>query len=347
MRWDNLYVAGVGAYLPARVETAEEAIAAGRYTRERLELNGYRAAHVAEPAEIGPVLASIAGRQAVQRSGVPHDEFAVVAHSYINHQGYDLWVPASFVQRETVGGTALAFEVRAGCNSFLAAVEAAASFIAARPSGPSAALVTGGDSFRLPYIDRWASHEQNVDSDGGAALVLSTRGGFARVRATCSYSDPSLEPTSRPAAPPTDAPFQSGRTIEPDTTLHELMMSGELDMDDVVARISAGVQHSLKQVLHEAEIELSDVRFFLHQQLAETIAEHGIYGLLGIERERTAYDWGKDHGMVGVVDTVLGLDHVLAERDPQPGDFVVMQGAGAGYVWTTVVLEILERPSWV
>lgn len=347
MRWDSLYVAGVGAYLPATVETAEEAIAAGRYTRERLEANGYLAARVAAPDEIGPVLAAKAGRQAVERSGLPHDEFGLVAHTYINHQGYDHWVPASFVQRETVGGTGLALEVRAGCNGFLAAFETAAAHLAARPAGPSAALVTGGDTFRLPYIDRWSSHEQNVDGDGGAALALSSKGGFARVRASYSCSDPSLEPTSRRGSGPTAAPFLDGRTIEPDTTLHELMMSGELDMDDMVARIAGGVQHSLKQVLHEAEAELSDVRFFLHQQLAETIVTHGIHGLLGIERERTAYDWGRRNGMVGAVDTVLGLDHVLSERDPRPGDLVVLQGAGAGYVWTTVVLEILERPSWV
>jgi 3-oxoacyl-[acyl-carrier-protein] synthase-3 len=37
---------------------------------------------------------------------------------------------------------------------------------------------------------------------------------------------------------------------------------------------------------------------------------------------------------------------VLATRDPRPGDVVVLQAAGAGYVWTTVVLEILEIPGW-
>lgn len=342
MRWDSLYVAGIGTYLPEREETVEEAVASGRYSTEKQAMNGYRAVRIAEQHETGPVMAVTAARQAVARSGVAVDQFGVVLHSYVGHQGFDMWTPASFVQRETIGGNAPAFEIKQGCNGFMVALEAAASYISVGRPGATAALVTGGDSFRLPYIDRWASHDQNVDGDGAGAVVLSTRGGFARIRATYSYGDPTLEPMARPAGPWTDTPFPGGRTLE----FANSKRNEAIDLDDVVQRVSAGVQHSLKQVLHDAEVELSDVTFFLHQQLAETIAVHGIYGLLGVDRATTAFDWGKDIGMVGSVDLVLGLNHVLETRNPKPGDLVVLQGAGAGYVWTTAVLEILEPPTW-
>lgn len=345
MRWDNLYLAGVGTYLPEQVETVDEAIAAGRYTAEKKAMNGYRAVRIAAPGESGPVMAAIAGRQAVARSGHGHEEFGLTVHSYIGHQGFDMWTPASYVQRETVAGSAPAFEVKQGCNGFMAGLEAAASYITLRPDTP-AALVTGGDSFRLPYLDRWASHEQNVDGDGGGAVVLSTRTGFARVRATYSCGDPTLEPMARTADDWTDTPFPGGETLQLDTSLRDYMRDEDVDLDEVVERISGGVQHSLKQVLHEAEVELSDVRFFLHQQLAETIAVHGIYNLLGVDRASTTFDWGKDLGMVGTVDLVLALNHVITTREPQPGDLIVLQGAGAGYVWTTAVIEVLETPSW-
>lgn len=52
MRWDNVYVAGLGAHLPEQVETAEEAVAAGRYDAEEARANGIRAVRVAGP-EIG------------------------------------------------------------------------------------------------------------------------------------------------------------------------------------------------------------------------------------------------------------------------------------------------------
>ncbi|MFE2428215.1 ketoacyl-ACP synthase III family protein [Streptomyces sp. NPDC059373] len=345
MRWNDLYVAATGTYLPERVETAEEAIAAGRYTQEKRSLNGFRSVHVAAPGETGPTMAAEAGRRAVARSGHAAEEFGLVLHSYIGHQGLDMWTPASFVQRETVGGPGPAIEVGQGCNGMLAAFELAASYVAARPD-VTAALVTGGDAFRLPYLDRWASDEQNVDGDGAAALVLSSRGGFARVRATYSYADSSLEPMGRSGAEWTDAPFADGRTIGVSDRKSDYLLAEDMEFEDAIEKISSSVQLSLKQALAEAEVELSDVRFFLHQNLALSIVTHGLYDLLGVDRGKTTHEWGLGKGMVGTADPVLGLDHVLATRDPRPGDVVVLQAAGAGYVWTTVVLEILETPGW-
>ncbi|HEV3171578.1 MAG TPA: ketoacyl-ACP synthase III family protein [Actinocrinis sp.] len=345
MRWNNLYIAGVGSYLPEKVETVDEAIAAGRYTEEKKAMNGYRAVRIAAPEETGPVMAVKAGRQAVARSGYAGEEFGLVVHAYYGHQGLDLWTPASYVQRETVGGTAPAFEVKQGCNGFMAAMELAGSYIAAHSEFP-AALVTGGDAFQLPYIDRWATHEQNVDGDGAGAVVLSTRGGFARVRASYSYGDPELEPMGRTGDRWNDTPFQNGETLTLGTRKYDFIRGEDIDFDEAIERISNGVQLSLKRVLHEAEAELTDCRFFLHQQLAETIAVYGLYNLLGVDRASTTFDWGSNIGMVGTTDVVLALDHVIAEREPRPGDLAVLQSAGAGYVWSTAVIEFLETPRW-
>jgi 3-oxoacyl-[acyl-carrier-protein] synthase-3 len=134
-------------------------------------------------------MAAGAGRSAVARPGHEHDEFGLVPHSYIGHQGLGFRTPASFVQRETVGGSGPAFGIKQGCNGMLAAFEVAASYVTARP-GVTAALTTGGDAFRMPYIDRWGSDEQHGDGDGAAALLLSGRRGSARVPATYSHADP-------------------------------------------------------------------------------------------------------------------------------------------------------------
>ncbi|MFE4589066.1 ketoacyl-ACP synthase III family protein [Streptomyces laurentii] len=345
MRWNNLYVAGVGAYLPEHVETADEAIAAGRYTEQKRSLNGFRSVHVAAEHETGPTMAALAGRQAVARSRHADDEFGLVLHSYIGHQGLDFWTPASFVQRETVGGSAPAFEIKQGCNGMLAAFEVASSYVAARPD-VTAALVTGGDAFRMPYIDRWGSDEQNVDGDGAAAVVLSGRGGFARVRSTYSHGDPSLEPMGRSGAGWTDTPFAGGETIGVSKRKSDYLLAEDMEFDDAIEKISASVEKSMARALADADAELSDVRWFLHQNLALSIVTHGLYGLLGVERERTTHEWGLGVGMVGTADPVLGLNRVMASGEAKPGDLVVLQAAGAGYVWTTVVLEILEVPAW-
>ena len=345
MRWNNLYVAGVGTYLPERIETAAEAIADGRYTAERQAVNGYRSVRLAAPGETGPTMAAQAGRQAVARSGHTSEEFGLVLHSYIGHQGLDLWTPASYVQRETVGGSAVAFEIKQGCNGMMAAVEVAASYLTSRPD-ITAALITGGDAFRMPFIDRWGSDEQTVEGDGAGALVLSTRAGFARVRATFSIGDSSLEPMGRSGNDWTDTPFEDGQPVGVAARKKSYLLAEDMDLEGAIDKISANVQFSLKQVLLEAEAELSDIRFFLHQNIADSIASHAIYGLLGVDRSTSTYDWGQGLGMVGTADPVIGLDHVIATRDPKPGDLAILHGAGAGYVWTVAVLEFLETPAW-
>ncbi|WP_117213048.1 ketoacyl-ACP synthase III family protein [Allorhizocola rhizosphaerae] len=340
MRWDNLYVAGVGVHLPERVETAEQAIAMGRYTPEKLAMNGFRAVRVAPADQTGPMLAAAAGRQAVARSGVSPDRIGLLVHTYQNHQGLDFWPPASFVQRETIGGSAPAVEMGQLCNGFMMAIEMAGCYLRAEAGGGSAALITGGDVWRLPYIDRWETHPQNVYGDGGGAMVLSTSGGFARVRATVSFSDSSLEPVSRLGRPWSDAPFANGKPAQFREALEGV------DMDETVEKISTGVRHSMESVLREAEVELSDMRFVLHGQVPDSIAEFGLYQLLGIDRRSTAFDWGQDYGLVSTVNMVLGFNHLIAEREPKPGDLVLFLGSAAGYSWTSLVLEFLDVPDW-
>lgn len=340
MRPDALYLAGIGAYLPGTVETVEEAIAAGRYTEDKRTMNGYRSVRVADDDQTGPKMAVLAARDAVGMAGLPAQDYGLVTFSCLGHPGADIWVPASYIQRETLGdGPAPAVEIKQGCNGFLVAMDLAASFLADRP-GPHAALVTGGDAFHLPFVDRWSSHPQNVEGDGAAAVVLSTRGGFARVLSIHSVGDPRL--TREPEWSP--VPFPQGKTLAMHTSLLDLMLDPDVDVDDIVERTNAGLLRSVEGALAEAGRTVRDVRYFVHQNLAETIAKHSIHLPLGIDPAATTAGWGMSIGMVGAVDVPLGLHHLLTERDVAPGDIVVLECAGAGYVWTTVVLEILQRP---
>jgi 3-oxoacyl-[acyl-carrier-protein] synthase III len=171
-------------------------------------------------------------------------------------------------------------------------------------------------------------------------VVLSTEGGFARIRATHSFGDPSLEPVSRMGRPWSDAPFADGKTL-----YFQEILEGA-DMDETVEKVSSGVRRSMDEVLREADIQLCDIRFVLHGQLPESIAEFGIYQLLGVDRKSTTFDWGKDYGLVSTAGMILGLDHLIAEREPKPGDLVLILGSAAGYSWTSILLEFVDIPNW-
>lgn len=346
MRWDNLYIAGLGAYLPEKIETAEEAIADGRYTEAAHNMNGYKAVRVAADHETGPIIAAIAGNQAIERSGHSKDEFGLLLHTYIGHQGLDLWTPASYIQSKTIGGSAPAFEVKQGCNGALAAFEVAASYVAARPD-VTAALVTSGDVFRMPYVNRWTSDDQTVEGDGAGAIVLSSRGGFAKVRATYSFGDSSLEPMGRGGSEDwTNAPFHDGQPAYMGVRKRDFLMDEDDGYEGVIAKISGNAQHTMEQALKEADTDLASLKFFVHQHIAESIATFAIHNLFGVDRAKTTFDWGQHLGMVGTADLWLGLNEIVLRRNPQPGDLALMMGVGAGYVWSVAIVEFLETPQW-
>ncbi|MDH6121614.1 ketoacyl-ACP synthase III family protein [Kitasatospora sp. GAS204B] len=345
MRWENLYVAGLGAYLPEQVYTAEQAVADGRYGAGECEANGYRAVRVASAEETGPVMAAAAGRTAVGRSGIASEEFRLVVHASVGHQGQDVWTPAHYVQNETVGGHGAAFEVRQGSNSGLAAAEVAASWITARPEG-GAALVTTGDSFKLPYWDRWKADEQVVYGDGAGALVLSTRGGFAKVRSSVSRADASLEPLYRGDDAWTEAPFYDGKPADLAGRKRHWLSRNEDAYDQTIAKINENFGAVLKQALAEADTDLAGTQWFIHANMCKTIIEWGFHGALGLDPDTTVYDWGLDYAHMGGGDQIIGLNRLFETGRPKPGDLVVTAGAGIGFMWTVAVLEVLETPAW-
>ncbi len=345
MRWDNLYVAGLGAYLPEQVQTAEEAVALGQYDAEESIGNGIRAVRVANDEEAPPVMAAAAGNQAVQRSGVAHEDFGLVLHASIGHQGQEFWTPANYVQNETVGGTGSALEIKQGSNGGLAATELAASYLASRPDVP-AALITVADAFKPPYFDRWASDNQQVYGDGAGALVLSTRGGFAKLLSTASLTDSSLEPVYRGVHGWTKAPFEDGKPVDLRSRKSDYLLRHEDAYEQVIGQMTAHAGTVLQAALDDADTKLSDTQFFVHANIAESIANFSFYMMLGIDRSTTTYDWGQDIGHCGGADQLLGLNHLIETGRPQPGDKIVAMGVGVGFMWTVAVLEIVSTPSW-
>jgi 3-oxoacyl-[acyl-carrier-protein] synthase-3 len=345
MRWDDVYIAGLGAYLPERTETAEQAVAAGRYDAEEAKANGIRSVRVASADEPGPVMAAAAGRQAVERAGLPAREYGLVLHACVGHQGQDMWTPVNYVQNETVGGHGMAVEIRQGSNGGLTGLEMAASHLAGRP-GPGAALVTTGDAFRLPYFDRWASDSQQAYGDGAGAVVLSNRSGFARLLSTASRSDSSLEPIYRGVHGWTDGPYLEGKPVDLRSRKSDYLLREEGGYDGVIQKMTDNASSVLEEALSDADAKLSDARFFVHANIAETIAEFSFYSLLGVDRSTTTYDWGRDLGHMGAGDQLVGMNHIAEERGPRPGDLLVTMGVGVGFMWTVAVLEFLRTPTW-
>lgn len=291
-------------------------------------------------------MAAAAGLEALHRSGLDPHAVRLVLHSYVNHQGQDHWTPAHYVQGATVGSSAAAaIELKQACNGALAAIELAAPYLSVQQDA-AAVLITAGDSFKAPFVDRWKSDDQAVFGDGGSAAVLSNRPGFARLVVTASRSEPSLEPLYRGAGAWTKIPFESGRPIDLGGRKDDWLLRHEDDYEEVFGLMNETLAVTLADALDAAGTSAGKVRWFVHANVVRPVAEWAFYRALHIDPAKTTYQWGLDYGHMGNSDQFAGISQLVRTGRVEPGDTLVTFGVGAGFMWTVAVFEIIDVPDW-
>lgn len=337
MKWDNLYIAGLGAYLPPTASAADAA-ASGAFDRQEYQDYQIRAVTVAPDGMPAVDMAVAAASRAVRRSGHRSDDFGLVLHASMYHQGQDMWTPAHYIQREVLGGNAPALDISPGANGGLAATELAASHLMSRPER-RAALVTCADAFRGPGFDRWRSDNNGVFGDGAAALVLSRTGGPLRLRSTVTVSTPELEPIFRGYDGWTDAPFSRPGAV--DLRGRKLAwLAKEPNPAAVMGGLAERLHTVVGQALRDAGTTLGEIGHLLHANFGTPFAESQFHKPLGIEAGRTLHDWGLDVGHVGGADQLLGLHQLMESGRGHRGDLVLLVGAAMGFSWSAAVVEV-------
>lgn len=339
MRLDDVHVAGTGRRLPPAT-TLDEADRAGLCDRRKVWRSRIESVCVSQD-ESGPQLAAHAAREALARAGSRPRDIGLVLHASIYYQGHDLWTPASYVQRVALGNACPAVEIGQMSNGGLAAVQLAAAYLRADP-GSRQALVTTGDRFCLPGIDRWRSDPGTVLGDGGTAVVLSRGDGFARLRSIATVSDPDLEAMQRGSARFGDAPFGAGAVV--DIEAHRRDFIARTGLDAVLDRFEAGQRAAVEGALADAGVGLGEIDWFVVPHLGWPRLEEQFLSKFGVRPERTTWAWGRTVGHLGAGDQIAGLGHLADTGALRPGQLCLLVGVGAGFTWTCAVVEALRLP---
>jgi 3-oxoacyl-[acyl-carrier-protein] synthase-3 len=341
MRLDDLFVAGTGSWLPPAVDVAE-AVADGRYDPADRAANEYLSITVAGD-EAPPDMAVRAGRRALARSGIPPADVALLLHASLWYQGIDFWPAASYIHREVLGDVhqAPAMDIHQMSNGSLAALELAASYLAADP-GRRAALVTSADRLAGPGFDRWRSDLRGiVYGDGAAALVLA-REGFARLRSVVTVTDSTLEGMYRGDQRFGTAPGHAGQPV--DNRARRTQFAATADTEALGRRILSGVTDAIDRSLADAELKLADIAWAVFPNLGADTLRRAYLQPLGLDLAATAWEWGRHTGHVGAADQIIGLANLADSGRAAPGDRVLLVGIGAGFSWTCAVAEFTGRP---
>ncbi|MEV7522667.1 ketoacyl-ACP synthase III family protein [Streptomyces sp. NPDC091371] len=342
MRWNDLYIAGTGAFLPKQV-TVEEAIDAGLYDEESAGHSGHLALTVAAPEDSIPEMAVRAGRQALARSGYLPEDVAAVTYSVVFHNGIDIWNSGSYIQKGIARAGALAAEVRAGSNGGLIAAELAAAYLYAHPEA-KVAVSTAGDLWTDPYFDRWRT-DRILYGDGAAAVALSREGGFARVVSMATYTDPDLEAMHRGHEP--FGPFQHDAEHPIDLNRRHQQFLETFDKDEVWRRVESGIRKAVDQALEEAGCSIDDMDHIVAPHFGAGLTVRQCLAPIGVhDLSRTAWEFSRRTGHIGPGDQFAGLNHLTETGALTPGRRVLLLGVGGGFSWTGAVLDIVAEPSW-
>jgi 3-oxoacyl-[acyl-carrier-protein] synthase-3 len=332
---DEIYIAAASSWLPERV-TLDEAERAGLADRARVWNTGIESVCVSADKS-APEMAVLAALDALERAETEPEDLHLLLHACAYHQGHDMWPSASYIQRFSGGGSYPAVEVRQMSNGGMIALELAAGYL--RAGNRPTALVTTADRFCLPGFDRWHSDPSTVCGDGGTAVVVSSRTGFARLRALVSVSDPGLEHGSR-GEWFSDAPLASGAPVD----LNSDSLVRELGVMALLNRIEAGQREAFDRACAQADVKFSDVEWYVLPNLGRTRMRAQYFDPFGIAPQRTTWSWGRQVGHLGAGDQFAGLAHLVSEGALEPGQTCLLASVGAGFTWTVGILEITAKP---
>ncbi len=311
-------VAGVGAYLPARIVDNDEL--AGRldtsdaWIRER---TGITRRHIAAEDELTSDLAVRAARCALERAGLRPGaiDAIVVATSTPDHT---FPATATAVQHKLGTGAGIALDVQAVCAGFVYALTVADNFL--RLGQARTALVIGAETFSrlLDWNDRSTAV---LFGDGAGAVVLRAE------------SQPGHLADRGLLATHLGADGRHYRDLYVDGGPSATRSTGHLRMNgrEVFRHAVVRLADSVQAVLDEAGLSVADLDLLVPHQANLRIIE-AVGKRLGLPAERTVVTVDR-HANTSAASIPLALDVALAEGRLGPGALVAVNALGGGFAW--------------
>jgi 3-oxoacyl-[acyl-carrier-protein] synthase-3 len=342
MRLDaDVFIRGNGVRLPTTL-TVADAIRTGDCD-PRLVRRTEVVSVAVSPDESAAEMAVAAATTALDRAGATGSDIARSLHADSYSRGQELWPVATDIARETVGNQCPALEIKQMSNGGVAAMDLAIAYLTAMP-GRGDALLTTADRFCLPGINRWSTDPGTPYADGGTALVLSRKAGYARILSIVMLSDSGLEGIHRGDEPFGPAPFTHRKPVDFENAKRAFTRQHGLSY--ALERVSAWQRTTIKEALSDARVDLDQIDWVVLPHFGWRRLELGYFRELGIDPARTTWEWSRTVGHLGAGDQFASFGHLVDTGRAKPGDRCLLVSVGAGYTWGCAVVEVIEQPAW-
>ncbi len=317
-------LAGVGAYLPARVvgndELAQRLETSDAWIRDR---TGIRQRHVAGPDETCAFMGAAAARTALAHAGALPDEVdAIIVATSTPDQAF----PATALRVQQALGVrgGFGFDLAAACAGFIYALSVADGMI--RAGQARGVLVIGSEVYSriLDWRDRGTCV---LFGDGAGAVFLRAgegRGTIDRgILSTHLHAQGELG----------DILYVDGAVGRPDRPGH-LIMNGREVFRHAVARLAEAVDEALAaNALGRRDIDW----LVPHQANMRIIDAMG--RRLGLPSERVVVTVDR-HANTSAASVPLALAEACADGRIRAGDLVLLEALGGGLTWGSALVRM-------
>lgn len=318
----TIRIMGTGSYLPENIVTNDDLAKIMDTSDEWIaSRTGIRARHLVKE-ETTAQMSAEAAKKALDEAGMKAEDLDLIIVGTLSG---DYVTPSTACEVQAILGAekAVAFDINAACSGFMFAMNTAYAYI---HSGIyQNALVIGAET--LSKLMDWNDRSTCVlFGDGaGAAVVRADNAGLIHFT---QGADGSKGMVLSCRGRMNNNPLVKN-SVKPDYV--------SMDGQEVYKFAVSTVPASIQKVLEEADLEVTDIKYFLlHQaniRIIQSVAKR-------LKADMNKFPTTLEHcGNISAGSVPILLDEVNKKGMLQSGDKLVMAGFGAGLTWSAAVIE--------
>lgn len=318
----TIRIMGTGSYLPENIVTNDDLARIMDTSDEWIaSRTGIRARHLVKE-ETTAQMSAEAAKKALDEAGMKAEDLDLIIVGTLSG---DYVTPSTACEVQAILGAekAVAFDINAACSGFMFAMNTAYAYI---HSGIyQNALVIGAET--LSKLMDWNDRSTCVlFGDGaGTAVVRADKTGLIHFT---QGADGSKGMVLSCRGRMNNNPLVKN-SVKPDYV--------SMDGQEVYKFAVSTVPASIQKVLEEADLEVTDIKYFLlHQaniRIIQSVAKR-------LKADMNKFPTTLEHcGNISAGSVPILLDEVHKKGMLQRGDKLVMAGFGAGLTWSAAVME--------
>ncbi len=329
-------ITGLGVYLPERILTNEDLVAAGLETTSDwiYQKIGIRERRVAAPGEATSDLAIKAAQNALNDAGISAADLDLIIVTSMN---FDYKTPATAaIVQNALGARCGAFDIGSACSGFVYACAVASKFVQDGMMNTVLVVSAEHNSSLVSWQDRTTS--VYFGDGAGAAVIQPVKAGYGFLSfdlgADGSGAEAIIVPAGGSRLPASEETVKTVREKQGVTrNAHHFTMKGH----DVYEFVQHILPITLANAARDAGTTPDGIDFFVLHQANRWMVGDAL-NTMGVPLSKTYFNVDRYANMASA-SVPVALKEARDAGCIGEGNIVALSGFGAGLAWGTAILR--------